>query len=320
VYTYQEGIPRTLGTVTDTSYYGSGEVVAGYGGLEPRVSLRFSLSDRTSLKASYNRMRQYMHQVSNFSTPTPVDIWQVSTPYLKPQVADNYSIGYYANTREDRAEISLELFYKSIDNLIEYKDFPELFLNPHIETELVSGLGRAYGGEFYARKLKGYVTGWISYTYTHSEILVDSSSESEGINGGNWYPQGYNRPHALNLVINRALRNRGTFSVLLQYLHGRPITAIETSYSTNGTVVPVYSSRNKYNIPAYLRFDISLTIGSVLRKVDDSLVLSIYNLFGRDNAYSVFYQRPWINYYVPKPYQLSVVGVALPSITYNIRF
>lgn len=320
VYSYSENAPRALSTIVDTSYYGPGEVIAGYGGLEPRVSARFSINGQTSLKASYNRMRQYLHQVSNFSTPTPVDIWQMSTPYLKPQIADNYSIGYYINTRENRSEVSFELFYKKITNLIDYKDFPELFLTPHIETELVSGRGRTYGGEFYARKLKGYVTGWISYTYTHSEVRIDSSALAEGINGGNWYPPGYNRPHALNLVVNRALRNKGTLSMIVQYQSGRPVTGIETSYPTNGTVVPVYSTRNKYTTPYYLRFDVSLTIGSVFRRVEDSLVLSIYNLFGRDNAYSVFYQRPWINYYVPKPYQLSIVGVALPSITYAIRF
>ncbi len=319
LFHYQEGLPKTVNSITDTSYYSQGEVMSSYGGLEPRISLRYSLNELMSIKASYNRMRQYLHQVSNFATPTPVDVWQVSTTYLPPQVADNYSLGVFANARENRFETSLEFFYKNVNNLVEYKDFPELLLNSHLETELLSGRGRAYGGEIYARKLKGSLTGWISYTYTYSEVRVDSTATSEGINGGAWYPSGFNRPHAFNFVLNRSLRNRSSFSLIVQYLSGRPITAIETSYVSGGTVVPVYSIRNKYDTPAYLRFDVSLTIGSILR-VDDSLVISIYNLFGRDNAYSVFYQRPWLNYYVPKPYQLSVLGVAMPSITYNVKF
>ncbi|MDH4298836.1 MAG: TonB-dependent receptor, partial [Cyclobacteriaceae bacterium] len=188
------------------------------------------------------------------------------------------------------------------------------------ETELLSGIGRAYGGELYLRRLKGKWTGWISYTYSQTYVKVSSRDGAESINNGEWYPSNYNKPHTFNLVLDRKLRNRGAFSFVFTYNSGRPLTAIESSYIVGGTVVPLYSDRNKYTIPNYFRLDFSFTIGSILKKLDDSLVFSVYNLFGRDNAYSVFYQRPANNYFIPKPYKLSVLGAALPSLTYNFKF
>src|SRR5258705_9070257 len=207
-----------------------------------------------------------------------------------------------------------------MQHLVEYKDFPQLFLNHHIETELLSGQGRAYGGELYIRKLKGKWTGWASYTYSQSEVRVSSPFASESINGGSWFPSNYNKPHILSVVANRRLGQAGAFSFLFSYATGRPMTAIESNYRAGGTVVPIYSERNKYRIPDYIRVDFSLTLGSVIKKLDDSLVFSVYNLFGRDNAYSVFYQRPSSNYLIPKAYKLSVLGAPLPSLTYNFKF
>jgi hypothetical protein len=206
-----------------------------------------------------------------------------------------------------------------MNNLVEYKDFPTLYLNPHIETELLSGKGRAYGGEIYMRKIKGKWTGWISYTYSQTQVSVGSSNTSESINGGKWYPSNYNKPHNFNIVGNRKM-GKGAFSFIFTYTSGRPLTAVESSYISDGTVVPVYSQRNQYNIPDYVRLDVSLTIGNVFKKIDDSLVISFYNLLGRENAYSVFYQRPQSNFFIPKAYQLSVLGSTLPSITYNFKF
>jgi hypothetical protein len=264
-------------------------------------------------------MRQYIHLISNTTSATPIDLWQVTNEYLPPQIADNYSLGYFINIKDNRWETSAEVFYKKMENLIEYKDFPSLFLNNHLETELLSGSGRAYGAELYIRRLKGKWTGWISYTYSQTELRVDSQNESESINDGNWYPSNYNKPHTFNLVLDRKLRAKGAFSFVLSYNTGRPLTAIESSYIVGGTVIPIYSDRNKYKIPNYLRVDISFTIGNIVKKIEDSLVFSVYNLFGRDNAYSVFYQRPADNYFIPKPYKLSVLGAVLPSITYNFK-
>lgn len=320
VFKYAAGVPQTIASQTDTLYYGKGKGIKTFGGFEPRVSGRISLSENASVKAGYNRMRQYIHLISNTTAPTPVDLWQVSTEYIPPQIADNYSIGYFLNLDDNKWETSAELFFKSMKNLVEYKDFPSLYLSTHIETELLSGKGRAYGGEIYIRRLKGQWTGWASYTYSQTQIQVASPFASEAINGGEWFPSNYNKPHSFNFVVNRKSFNKGAFSLLVSYSSGRPFTAVETSYIVGSTVVPVYSKRNQYQIPNYFRVDVSFTIGNVVKKLDDNLVISIYNLFGRENAYSLFYQRPANTFFVPKAYQLSVLGSAMPSITYNFKF
>ena len=320
VFQYIPGMPRTVATISDTTYYSKLQNIKSFGGLEPRISARISLAPTQSVKLGYNRMRQYIHLISNTTSPTPIDLWQVSNEYLPPQIADNYSIGYFLNLKDNTWETSVEFFYKKMNNLVEYKDFPSLFLNNHLETELLTGLGRAYGGEIYMRKLKGKWTGWISYTYSQTELQVDSENGSEAINDGEWYPSNYNKPHNFSLVVDRKLRGQGAFSFVVSYSTGRPLTAIESSYIVGGTVVPIYSERNKYRIPDYLRVDVSFTIGNVIKKIEDSLVFSAYNLFGRDNAYSVFYQRPANNYFIPKSYKLSVLGAVLPSLTYNFKF
>jgi hypothetical protein len=151
-------------------------------------------------------------------------------------------------------------------------------------------------------------------------VQVSGPDASTSINDGAWYPSNYNKPHTFNLVIDRKFRHNGAFSLIASYASGRPVTAIETSYLANGSVVPVYSARNAYKMPAYFRVDVSITIGNVFRKIEDSLVFSIYNLFGRDNAYSVYYQRPANNYFIPKAYQLAILGAPLPSLTYNFKF
>ncbi|HEU5146760.1 MAG TPA: TonB-dependent receptor, partial [Chryseosolibacter sp.] len=306
--------------VSDTLHHGAGEIIKAFGGLEPRLSIRVKLRENQSLKAGYNRMIQYIHLISNTTAPTPVDIWQVSTEHTPPQLADNYSIGYFWNLKDNAWETSAEVFYKDMKSLVEYKDFAELLLNDHLETELLSGKGRAWGTELFIRRLKGRWTGWLSYTFSRTEVMVSSPVQSESVNNGEWFPSNYDKPHTVNLVLNKQLGRKGAFSLIFSYNTGRPFTAIESSYITNGTVVPVYSDRNAHRISDYWRTDVSITIGNVLKKVDDSLVFSLYNIFGRENAYSVFYQRPSSRFFIPKPYKLSVLGAAFPSLSYNFRF
>jgi hypothetical protein len=320
VFHYAPDQPHTTASISDTSYYSDFQTIKSFGGLEPRISARINLTKHQSVKVSYNRMRQYIHQVSNTTAPTPIDLWQVSNEFLPPQIADNFSIGYYYNIKDNLFETSAEVFVKNMSNLVEYKDFPVLFLNNHLETELLTGKGRAYGGELYLRKLKGKWTGWIAYTYSQTEVKVSSPFVSESVNEGNWYPSNYNKPHNFNLVINRRLSRRGALSLISSYNSGRPFTAVESSYVVDGIVVPIYSERNKYQIPNYFRIDLSITAGNVFPGLEDSLVFSLYNLFGRDNAYSVFYQRPSSNFFIPRPYKLSVLGSVLPSVTYNFKF
>lgn len=320
VFSYLPNAPRRVSSIQDTTVFGSGETIDSFSGLEPRLSLRYNLTPDKSVKASYNRMRQNLHLISNTTTPTPVDLWQVGTGFLPPQIADNFSLGYFFNMKDNLWEASVEGFYKRMSNLVEYKNFPELFLNNHIETEVVTGRGRAYGGELYIRKLKGRWQGWASYTYAQSEVKVSSPFPEESINDGRWFPSNYNKPHTFNFVATRTTYKGGGYSLVFTYSSGRPVTAIESSFVADGTVVPVFSDRNQFTIPDYIRVDFSVTFGSVLRKVEDSLVFSIYNLLGRENAYSVFYQRPTANFFIPKAFQLSVLGSAFPSLTYNFKF
>ena len=265
-------------------------------------------------------MRQYIQLISNTTAPTPVDLWQLSNQYLPPQVADNFSLGYFWNLKDNTWETSAEVFYKSMDNLIEYKNFAQLYQNKHLETELLPARGKAYGGELFIRKLKGLWTGWLSYTYSRSFVKVLSNFASEQINQGNWYPSNYDKPNNVNLVLNKKMPHHGALSFIVNYASGRPMTAIETSYIVNGVVLQVYSNRNRYRIPDYFRIDFSVTIGNVINKLDDSLTFSLYNLLGRQNAYSIFYERPSPDYAIPKPYKLSVLGSAFPSFTYNFSF
>jgi hypothetical protein len=319
-FRYAPGLTRSVSTITDTAIYSGFNFIKGFSGLEPRISMRINIKSNQSVKLSYNRMRQYIHLISNTAAPTPIDLWQVSTEFSPPQIADNYSVGYFLNVKDNLWETSVEIFYKQMDNLVEYKDFPTLINNFHLETELLSGQGRAYGAELYIRRLKGRWTGWLSYTYSQTEMMVSSAIEGESINAGEWFPNNYNKPHNINLVLNKSMRRQSAFSLIFSFNTGRPFTAIESSYIAGGTVVPVFSERNKYKIPNYFRMDLSFTIGNIINKLEDSLVFSVYNLLGRDNAYSLFYQRPGTNFFIPKPYKLSVLGAALPSLAYNFKF
>ncbi len=322
VLQYQDQVPSAPAAITDTVRYAKGDVVKQYGGLEPRVAARFSLGKSNSLKLSYNRMRQYIHLISNSTAPTPVDIWQLSNTYLPPQRADNFSIGYFHNFRDNTWETSLEFYYKKMDHLLEYKDFARLLLNSHLETELLIGKGKAYGSELYIKRNKGKWTGWLSYAYTRTVVQASGQNPEESINRGDWYPANYDKPHNLTLVAQRQLGKEGAFAANFTYSSGRPISAVVSSYETSGLFVPVFSSRNEYRIPDYYRLDISFTTGKLFSKgkrYQDNMSFSVYNLLSRNNAFSVFYQRAE-GYFIPVPHKLSVLGAAFPAITYNFSF
>lgn len=328
VFSYEDGRPRTVSSITDTTHFSSGEKIVTYQGFEPRLSSRFSITANSSIKLSYNRTRQYLHQISNSTSPTPADIWQVSTRFLPPQKAHNYSAGYYHNFDNDNWETSAEFYYRDIENLVEYIDFAELFLNNHLETELFSGRGRAYGGEFTIRKNHGNWTGWLSYTYGRSFVKASSEFPGIEINRGDWFPSNYDQPHNLNLTAIRSISDNSAFSFNFTWRTGRPITALSASYLDENTTVPVYSDRNKYRIPDYIRLDISFTIADNIwknrtvdpdRRMNDSANFTLYNVLSRKNAFSVFYRRP-LEASVPRANKLSVLGAVIPAFTYNFNF
>ena len=321
-FQYQDEQPTNVAAIIDTVRYASGAIVQQYGGMEPRVAVRLQTGAHSSVKVGYNRMRQYLHQISNSTSPTPVDIWQLSNRYVPPQVADNLSLGFFRNFNDNGWETSVEVYGKRIDDLVEYKDFAELLLNEHLETELLSAEGRAYGGEIYAKKNQGKWTGWLSYAYARTWVRVSADGNRETVNQGNWYPANFDKPHNVNLVAKRQLGDKGSFSTNVAYSTGRPANVVVSSYIDGNTTVPVFSARNQYRIPNYFRLDISFTTGKLFSKsarYQDNLTISVYNLLSRNNAFSVFYRRSEERV-LPQAYKFSVLGAAFPALTYNFNF
>lgn len=327
VYTYQPNSPLNEDNILDSVYYDQGQVVTRYSGIEPRLSAKWSLNDFSSIKVSYNRMYQYIQQVSNTTAALPTDRWQLSTTYIKPQIADQISTGYFLNLMANMFEASVELYYKDIQNAADYKDGVNLLLNPIPETAILQGKGRAYGIEFFIRKNKGKFTGWTSYTYSQTHLKIDGDFQEEKINNGDWYPANYNKPHMINLVLTYRPNQRINYSANFTYSTGRPATYPEDKYLVGGVYVPNYVGRNSTKIPDYHRLDLSMTVNEkpfTTRKWKSSWVFSIYNVYARENAYSIFFKTKNNNsaLYLKKAnaYKLSVFGTIFPSITYNFRF
>lgn len=329
VFIYQESLPRSTETITDTTSYSKGEVIKTYSGFEPRISARLNLGSASSLKLSYNINRQYNHSISNSTSPTPSDIRQVSNRYIPAQAAYSYSAGYFQNFGNDAWETSAQVYYKSIEDLVEYRDFADLYLNDHLETELLSGKGKSYGLELNVEKKSGSWTGWLAYSFARTFVKVPVG-EQGNINNGDWFPSSYDQPHSLTLVAKRRLGEESSFGLNITYKTGRPITAITSSYSDGSTSIPVFSERNEYRIPDYFRIDISFTVAENIwknrtvdpnRRYQDSMTIAFYNILSRDNAFSVFYRRPNDETALfPKAYKLSVLGAIIPSVTYNFSF
>ncbi len=318
VYQYRENAPLTEENQIGVVGIESG-TIASYSGIEPRLSIRQNLSPYSSIKMSYSRLNQYIQSVSNTFGPTPIDLWQLSTTYIPPQRSDSFSLGYFRNSKDNTWEYSVDAFYRRTDNQVEYRDFAQVFLNPHMETELVFGEGESYGAEFLIKKNLGIVTGWLAYTYSRSFFRTLSPYPEEQINGGEWYPSNFDKPHEVNFILSKKMYPRGLFNVSVNYATGRPVNAVNSSYVLGGLVVPEYSDRNEYRIPDYFRVDISYTFEKVFSKKGDSLNFSIYNLLGRRNAYSVFWQKDDDSRQL-RPYRLAILGSIFPSITYSIKF
>ena len=321
-FRYQGNQPTAPSAIIDTTRHLTGEVIKQYAGLEPRIAARMQLGGYSSIKLSYNRMRQYLHQISNSTSPTPVDIWQLSNRYIRPQIADNLSLGFFRNFRNNHWETSVEFYGKRIAHLVEYKDFAKLLLNEHLETELLAARGRAYGGELYVKKNSGLWTGWLSYTYARTWVQIESSASTETVNAGDWYPANFDKPHSATLVAKRQLGEKGSFATNVTYSTGRPASIVVASYIADNTTVPVFSARNQYRIPDYYRLDVSFTTGKLFSqgtRYQDSLTFSIYNLLSRNNAFSVFYKRTE-GRVLPEAYKFSVLGAAFPALTYNFNF
>ncbi len=312
--------PIEEGAKIGETTYGDGENIQTYHGPELRFSARYSLTDESSLKLSYNRMRQYIHMLSNTTSISPTDIWKLSDTNVRPQVGDQVSLGLYKNFKNNTIEGSIEGYYKTIEDLLDFKSGAQLVLNEHVETDIISGFGKSYGVEFLLKKKTGKLNGWLSYTYSRALIKVDGQYSGETVNGGEFFPASYDKPHDFTVLSNWKFSRRFSISGNLTYSTGRPITYPVAKYYYGGIERLHYSDRNQFRIPNYFRFDLSINLegNHKIKKLNhSSWTFAIYNVTSRDNAYSIYFVSQ--NGDV-KGYKLSIFAEAIPTITYNFRF
>jgi hypothetical protein len=320
VNVYRQGVPKEEDNITDTLKYGSGKFIKTYGGPEVRLSLRYLLSDEYSVKAAFNTSRQYIHMMSNTASVAPTDIWKLSDPNIAPQKGIQYSLGIYRNFKSNTIETSVEFYYKSIRDYLDYKSGASLVMNHHIETDVINTRGKAYGAELLIKKTTGKFNGWLSYTYSRILLKQDDPEAGEVINMGEEYPANYDKPHDAAFIGNYRINQRLSFSMNVSYSTGRPITVPIGRYYYSNSYRTLYGKRNDHRIPDYFRADFSMNIEGnhkVKQKTHNSWTIGVYNFTGRRNPYSVYYvsENGTIN-----GYKLSIFGSAIPFLTYNIRF
>jgi hypothetical protein len=313
--------PRAL-QPTQVVPYGSGEPIQTYGNLEPRLALKYELNPASSLKLSYNRMAQYLHLLSNTAAASPLDLWVPSTNNIKPQLSDQIALGYFRNLKDNMFETSVEVYYKDLQNQIDYIPGANLLLNPNIEGELLYGRGRAFGAEFFLKKNTGKLTGWVSYTLSRTERLVN------GINRNEWFAARFDRTHNLNVSLQYELNKRWSFSTNFVYQSGTPATFPTERVEFQGyTSLPFIGdySRSNVRIPAYHRLDLSATLqgkkGRFLgRDFEKYWVFSVYNFYNRRNPYSTYFQADPDNRQNNQAVRFSVIGSFVPSASFNFKF
>ncbi|RED25322.1 TonB-dependent receptor-like protein [Flavobacterium cutihirudinis] len=321
VNSYMPGVPLSDETVTGTTHYKKNEVVKTYGGLEPRFAARYFITEDFSVKAGYDMTRQYIHLLSSNVTQSPTDTWKLSDSNVAPQSAQQVSLGLFKNLKDEEYEISLEGYYKKMKNILDYKVGAQLLLNENVETELLQGEGKAYGVELLLKKTTGRLNGWIGYTYSRTLIKLDSQFSSETVNNGNFFPANFDKPHDLSAILNYKFTRRYSLSTNFLYQTGRPITYPIGTFQYGNAEYTLYSDRNAYRIPDYIRLDIGVNIegNHKIKKLAHSFWnISIYNVLGRNNPYSI--------YFVTEPdgkikgYKTSIFSIPVPSITYNFKF
>jgi len=319
-YLYSPGIPRSESAVIDSVQFKNGETIQTYHGPELRASARYLISPRTSLKISYNSLRQYIHMITNTTAVSPTDIWKLSDQFIKPQVGHQLSLGFYTQPGNKGDEFSVEAYYKRNFNYLDYKSGAKLILNNSLERDVINTKGKAYGIEFLYKKPIGKLNGWISYTYLRTFLKVDDPIAGETINGGNFYPANFDKPHIASLVGNYRFTQRFSISLTSTYSTGRPITYPIGVFNMGGAQRVLYSERNAFRIPDFFRTDFSVILENnhkVTQKVHGSWTFGVYNIMGRSNPYSVYFI---VNNREVKGYQMSVFANPIPFLTFNLKF
>ena len=320
IYGYLPGVPPSSETVADSLIYGKSKTIVSYGGWEPRILLKIGIDESTSIKLSYIKTQQFLQLVTNTTAITPVDYWKLCDPMIRPATSDQIAAGFFKNFRSDEFETSLEGFYKKSANLLDYANGASLSMNPYIDADLLSANGKSYGAELNIRKTRGNVTWQAAYTWSRSLIADVTPYASQTVNGGAYYPSNYDRPVDLSLTGGYKLGAGWELGATFVYISGRPTTYPDGNYLINGTVVTNYSQRNHDRLPDYNRLDVSFAYDSRRYPGQRKYYIfnfSIYNLYARQNAYSIYFQR---NGGVLDAYQLSVLGSIIPSCTLTYYF
>ncbi len=317
---YRYGSDNLIKTnITDTIHYGQNRIIKTYQKPDFRIAIKYQLLPGVSIKGSFNQLQQNIFMLSNTLSISPTDKWKLADYHIKPMTGTQYSLGVYYNSTNRMWEITTEGYYKTVDNFVEYKDGADLLNSEIIETEVLQGGLTAYGAELMLRKNKGKLTGWINYSYTHTQVLIKSDNPLKQVNNGLPYPSNYDKPHSVNFVSNYNFSRRFSLSCNVVYSTGRPFTSPISIYYLYDNPVINYSTRNELRIPDYFRVDLSANVeGNLVKKklAHGSWMFSVYNLLGRKNAYSVYFtsENGKIN-----GYKLSVFGTPIYTITYVFK-
>jgi hypothetical protein len=313
---YEEANP--IGSIK----YGKNKRIASFGNLEPRLAIAYSLNENQSVKASYNRMSQYIHLISNTASVSPLDIWAPSDQYLKPEILDQVALGYFQNFKDDKYSLEVETFYKKIKNKADYIDGAELIANKHIERVLLNGEARAYGLEVMVKKNTGKLTGWISYTLSKAEQRTPGRNANEpGINDGKWYRANYDKLHNLSLTAAYQLTKKWSFGGIFTYQTGKAATFPNGKYQYQGVTVASYGSRNDDSLSPYHHLDLSATFVPKPDKKkgwQGEWSFSVYNVYARTNAAAYNFGQN-TDTGLSEVRRLSIFGI-IPSVTYNFKF
>jgi len=307
---------------TSVENFDRSDVIASFANIEPRLSLAYQLNDNSSLKASYNRMSQYLHLLSNTSSPTPLDVWTPSGKYVKPQLLDQFAIGYFRTFKDNLFSLEIESFYKTIQNRIDYIDGANLIANNAIEQVILNGEARAYGLEILFRKNEGKFTGWLAYTLSKSEQRTPGRTAIEtGINNGEWYRTGFDKTHDISITANYELNKKWSFSSNLLFQTGQPATFPNGQYEYNGIIIPSFESRNSSRLPAYHRLDLAVNYNpkpESTKKFKGEWIFGIYNVYNRRNAANISFRENRMSGN-NEAVRLAIFGI-VPSVSYNFKF
>lgn len=318
-YYYRDTIPNESKPLDKEETFANGETIQAYNTPEPRFALNYTINDKSSVKLGYNRMSQYLHIVSNTAASTPLDIYTPVTNNVKPLISDQVTLGYFRNFKENMFETSAEIYYKDLQNQLDYVDNANLLLNEYLEADLVQGKGRAYGLELYVKKAKGKLNGWVSYTLSKTERQV------RGISNDEWFLSKYDRTHNVNTVLIYDLSKRWSFSANFVYQTGTPASFPTAKVEVQGYLIPYNTDnkRNNYRNTPYHRADIGVTYNfkkNDTRRYKQTLVLSVYNVYNRRNAFSIYFRSNADAPLNTEAVRYSVVGSIIPAITYNFKF